>query len=247
MYYSNPDCDNQQYPIFVWDDDFLHVWHLGNSLVDTAGSDNGNNHGTSLVSGKVGDARDFERDEGDYIDCGDMAQPGDGSLTTMTWECWIRPKIQDVILMSKYDTSGTDYISYHMDLHDDGKFRIFCASAWQVITEGITDDSFSEVDKWIYLTTTITLGGTNDINAFIDGDEVSVTMLKNSANVLGDIPVTDDIGRSRYESGTGYSDAVMDEIRWSKVVRSDGWIKTSFNTMNDPSSFMSFGPEETGP
>ena len=34
-------------------------------------------------------------------------------------------------------------------------------------------------------------------------------------------------------------------MRWSKTVRSDDWIKTSQNTMNDSSSFMSFGAEET--
>jgi hypothetical protein len=36
-------------------------------------------------------------------------------------------------------------------------------------------------------------------------------------------------------------------MRWSKIIRSNAWIETSFNTMNDPSTFMSFGPEEMGP
>jgi hypothetical protein len=62
---------------------------------------------------------------------------------------------------------------------------------------------------------------------------------------MRDIPVTDDIGRYRPEAGAQYTDAVIDEIRWSKTVRSDEWIKTSYNTMNEPESFLDIGPEET--
>jgi hypothetical protein len=64
---------------------------------------------------------------------------------------------------------------------------------------------------------------------------------------MWNIPVTDNIGRIRFEERTEYSDAVIDEMRWSKTVRSDEWIKTSFNTMNDSSSFFSIGPEESLP
>ena len=39
----------------------------------------------------------------------------------------------------------------------------------------------------------------------------------------------------------------IDETRISNKARNQDWITTSYHTMNDPSSFMSFGPEETGP
>ncbi|MFA5103000.1 MAG: hypothetical protein WC525_07580, partial [Candidatus Thermoplasmatota archaeon] len=65
--------------------------------------------------------------------------------------------------------------------------------------------------------------------------------------VMWDISVTDDIGRVRFQAGPKYSDAAIDEIRWSKIVRSDDWIKTSYNTMNNPSSFFSIDPEESAP
>ena len=57
LYYGNPNCSSQQDPENVWDSDFIHVWHLGESLSDSAGSDDGNDHGTIKVTGKIGQAR----------------------------------------------------------------------------------------------------------------------------------------------------------------------------------------------
>jgi hypothetical protein len=216
------------------------------SLSDSAGSDDGTNHGTSIVSGKIGEARDFEQSETDYIDCGDMAQPADGLLTTMTWEAWVKPETQDGIIMCKYDSSGIDYSSYWIGFSSGGKFHFQANSGWGTshCIMGLTDASYSVVGQWIYLSATFNLGEIKDLDAFINGNEVSITQEYSNANVMWDTPVTDDLGRYRPESGPKYADAVMDEVRWSKVVRNDDWIKTSFNTMNDPSSFLSFGPEE---
>ena len=59
LYYGNPNCSSQQNTEDVWDSDYIHVWHLGDSLEDSAGSDVGNDHGTSKVAGKIGKARDL--------------------------------------------------------------------------------------------------------------------------------------------------------------------------------------------
>jgi len=250
LYYGNSGCGSQEYPDLVWDSDFIHVWHLGDSLDDSAGFDDGNDHGTSIVSGKVGNARDFEQSENDFIDFGDMDQPGDSSLTTMTWEAWIKPETQDGVIMCKYDSSGTDYASYHISFFDGGKFKLQANSKFDAVgrTRGYTDDSYSEVGKWVYLTGTYNLGSVQDLDAFVNGEEVSFTQDYSNANVMWNAPVTDDLGRYRPESsGPYYVDAVIDELRWSKTVRSDEWINTSYNTMNDPSGFFSVGPEESGP
>ena len=44
-----------------------------------------------------------------------------------------------------------------------------------------------------------------------------------------------------------FTDAKIDEVRISKTVRTPAWFLTSYNNQIDPSSFLSFGPEETGP
>ena len=177
-----------------------------------------------------------------------MSQPGDGSLTTMTWEAWVKPETQDTVIMTKYDSSGTDYSSYFIAFEQGGKFRNHTSSSWAVSTNSITDNDYAVAGQWIYLSSTFNLGGINDIVPFIDGSEVSDTQPTSAGNYMKNIPVTDDIGRWRPESGgPHYADAVIDELRWSKIVRSDEWIMTSYNTMNDPSSFFSVGPEESTP
>ena len=247
MYYGNPGCSSQQLPNKVWDSNFIHIWHLGDDLCDVAGSNDGTNHRTSIVSGKVGNARDFEQSEQDFIDLGDMDQPADGSLTTITWEAWIKPEIQDQHIMTKYNSLGGSYSSYYIAFVSGGKIRFCAYAAAGVRTNSVTENSYSTVGQWSYLTSTLNLGGTNDIDIFVDGDEVAVSLLESSANFIRNLPDTDDIGRYRPEVGTKYSDAVIDEVRWSKVVRSDDWIKTSFNTMNDLTSFFSVGSEESAP
>ena len=245
MYYGNLTCTSQEFPDLVWDSDYIHVWHMGDDLVDSAGSNDGINHGTDIISGKIGKSRDFEQSEYDFINLGDMLQPGDGSLTTMTWEGWVKPETQDIILMTKYDSSGSDYSSYALQFTDGGKYRTTASSAWEVKTDSWTVNSYSVIGEWIYLSSTFTLGGINNIVPFINGNEVADTQPYSNGNYMRNIPISDEIGRCRFETRTDYSDAVIDEIRWSKTVRSDEWIKTSFNTMNDPSNFINFGPEET--
>ena len=47
-------------------------------------------------------------------------------------------------------------------------------------------------------------------------------------------------------SGVGwcYWNGLIDEVRISSIARTDEWIKTSYNTMNEPSVFLSIESEE---
>ena len=44
-----------------------------------------------------------------------------------------------------------------------------------------------------------------------------------------------------------YWDGVVDEIRISDIIRSEEWILTGYNNQNNPSDFLSIGPEEPHP
>jgi hypothetical protein len=245
MYYGNPNSPAQEQPWGVWDSDYIHVWHLGDSLADSAGSNYGTDYGTSVVTGKIGKARDFEQNEWDYISFGDMLQPGDGSLTTMTWECWVKPESIPTMLMYKYNSQGTDYRSYGINFAPDGRWNNVGYQANGVHTFSKTNNIYAVIGEWIYLVSTWTLGSTSDIVPFINGYEVSDTQTSSDANNIWNTPVSDDLGRYRPEAGTKYADGVIDEVRWSKIVRSDEWILTSFNNMNDPIGFSNLCSEET--
>ena len=56
------------------------------------------------------------------------------------------------------------------------------------------------------------------------------------------------IGASHWGGGVyGFFNGHIDEIRISDIERSSSWISTTYNTINDPSNFMSIGPEESAP
>ena len=57
---------------------------------------------------------------------------------------------------------------------------------------------------------------------------------------------TNNIG-ANYLDNWGMDGGLIDEIRISNVERSSSWIATSYNTMNDPLTFFSIGPEESSP
>jgi hypothetical protein len=59
-----------------------------------------------------------------------------------------------------------------------------------------------------------------------------------------DVYLDDRLGRYTPESGAPHLfDGSMDEVRISKVCRSQEWITTQFNNQNDVSSFLKFGRE----
>jgi hypothetical protein len=91
---------------------------------------------------------------------------------------------------------------------------------------------------------------TENIKFYYNGVEVDVniTTIGTPPAYFYNVNLDERLGRySPESSGPYFYDGSMDEVRISKVCRSSGWILTEYNNQNDPSSFLSFEPEETGP
>jgi len=79
------------------------------------------------------------------------------------------------------------------------------------------------------------------LRIYLNGD------LNNYAVVSGALqPSTGDLflaceDRDRYFNG------IIDEVRISDVARDASWIKTCYNNLNDPSSFISVGTQQGSP
>jgi geranylgeranyl pyrophosphate synthase len=56
-----------------------------------------------------------------------------------------------------------------------------------------------------------------------------------------------DVARLYLDAWSEVVNGEIDEVTVSKIARSIEWINTSYNTMNSPETFVSFGPEETTP
>ena len=81
------------------------------------------------------------------------------------------------------------------------------------------------------------------INIYVDGDIIETVDFNPSPQVNSHAL---EIGRHQ-PVDTEYMDGILDEIRISNIPRTSFWMKTSYNNQNNPSSFLSIGPEESGP
>jgi hypothetical protein len=97
--------------------------------------------------------------------------------------------------------------------------------------------------NWHYIT--VVWDGTQQ-DIFIDG------VLDNSRNI-GDVSIADDSKPLEFGHHYGYMDGKhpfdgsIDDIQISKIDRNSDWISTSHINQNNPSAFLSVGPEESHP
>jgi len=257
MYYGNSGASDQQQATSTWDDNYIHVWHMdgsGNVIDSVDGGDDGTNNGSDSITGKIGKARDLVKNNNDYIDFGDMSQPSNDSLDTVTFEWWISidATSSSNFILSKYDNAPEpDQHSYENRASSGGKVwtRVYSATAWpEKYTTQETDNQELYIDTWAHVVRAIDLNsGDPNIDIYVDGSEVSSnrTTQTLNASVFLDVAADDELGSYRGEGGTSYSDFKIDEIRISKIKRSSEWIAASYSNQSSPSGFLSFGEEET--
>ena len=232
MYYGNPDCGNQQNINDVWDSDFIMVQHLnemGDILYDsTLNNNNGESTGTSYANEcKINGGREYTGN--DYITVEDFPHLS----TSLTAEAWV---YRDNTAFINIFTKGTQYDACDWVLYLRTNFPT------QGIDFGINDHNgnffragTTPEDTWFYLTATYDAG---NVVLYVNGAEVGSgtvpdEIINNYAN----------LGIGNENDGGQPWDGFLDEIRVSQIARNNSWIATSFNSMNDPSTFYSIGEE----
>jgi len=98
-----------------------------------------------------------------------------------------------------------------------------------------------ELNTWYNIV--YTRGG-DEHKIYIDGYLVDV---ENNGAEFYDVDVPFQIGTWTGENDGYRMDGIIDEYRILNSCRSAAWISTSYNNQNDPSNFLSFGPEEPAP
>jgi hypothetical protein len=247
MYYGNPDCINQEYPERVWDESYCAVWHLDDlSDISNNGND-GNNHGTDIVSGKIGNARNFIESQKDYIDWGDMPEPADGTINKATFEAWIKPGDAYYGCWPFQKANSGDFepdrLSYVLDLGSTGKIAFYaCSGTWYPDRKQIffkTVEAHIITGSWQHIAVVVDLSSQN-MDIYYNGEEKdsTKTIQGTPPAYLYNIVLPDESGRSIDEINDKYYDGDMDELKISKICRSPDWISTEYNNQNDPSSFI---------
>ena len=241
VYYGNSGASNQQNPSGVWDLNYKGVWHLAEDVPDTdtgsisnAHNDStSNNHdgdriNNSEIAGKIGLAQKLDGST-DYIRVTPYNANLDGDTITMS--AWVNFDSLVGGLDGIVARGNTDD-AYNIILEttpDTMEFRVRKGTGFSSIHSGVVNTT-----DWYYVT--LTHSG-NTLEAFVNGSSIGTDTNTSAISRLG-TPIY--FGHYNLDDLNG----IIDEVHISNVVRSNEWIKTSYNNQNNPSSFYSFSAEE---
>jgi hypothetical protein len=249
MYYSNPDCINQECPKFVWDSNYVMVQHMKDSLNNSQIQDSTYYDNDGVKKGideplekesKIGKGQYF--DGNDYIDISySKWYPELGGMNALTLEAWVKPDstsghYHEVI--SAYRPTNMYYFSFGGWDHDQWVIKICSSSS---CTSSYFGPENPATGIWYYV---VCSWDGNNVSYFLDGNyEVGQYWNDGSIN-SGNQLIR--IGAENSDYGE-YLIGEISELRISNKGRNSSWIKTSYENQNSSSSFLSIGPEESSP
>jgi hypothetical protein len=254
MYYGNPSSSDQQFPERVWDSDYVAVYHMDgssytefeDSTVNSFDATNDVGNPSYQHSAKIGYGVEFDGVDDVIHICDDNKFTfADGSGDKpCSFEAWVKKESLSGTIISKFwGESSNEWLFY---VNGNEKCSLYTYDTSGIA--GMSRQSTNNVNNntWIYLTATFDgsttyQGITNYINSIENSGSGKRRPNYNRMRNTNQIVI---IGR--YGAGF-FFDGIMDEIRISNVERSSAWIITSYNTMNNPLSFFSVGPEESAP
>jgi len=252
LYYGNSGASNQQNPAGVWDSStYMMVQHLtgGTHLDSTTHGNNGAvTGGVTQVAGKIGGADSFDGTSG-YVSIPDSSSLnfGTGSFSLTFWvnSIWGSSHTQDLVGKKTGTATGTDA----------GYKVVFSTTDSVGCSDSISDGThYARLDTgtcpargasaW-YMYTVVVDRTQQKMITYINGDpfgspspSMDITSIGSTSNThtvnFGATP--DNAGRWFY--------GMLDEVRIVNIPLTPDWIKTSYNSMNSPSTFYSVSVEQ---
>jgi len=258
MYYGNSSVGSQQNITGTWNSNYKGVWHLkeeqggtGTSNVYLDSTIN-NNDGDDYISatgrtGKINNGKEFDGVD-DYVSIPDDSTLDiEGSLTISLWiypneiVAWVR----DGLLTKRESNTG-----YRIGLDDEG---------WCDVPAG---DSIATIG-FHYGTGGALYGACSNQGVIYPNEWAHIAVVNNNADnsvviykngtalgTLDLITVMTGTNSRDLTVGSGFDtpfNGFIDEVRISDTNRSAGWIETSYNNQNNPTSspyFLSFDAQE---
>ncbi len=225
MYYGNPNAGDQQHVEATWDAGFLAVHHLqettGTAFDSTAHNNDGTPYGAPIqdILGKI-DGADFF----DGVDDRLILPSVYTTETQFTMETWIFA-----------EPGARHFISQRNDASQGVFLQVTSDNSLQYYINGISHITGLAMNTWTYVA--LIYNGVNAdlyVNSFDSSIPCTAPTWPAVALSLGNRPAGD-----RAFHGT------MDEVRFSNVARTSGWITTAYTNQNNPTEFILISPEDS--
>ncbi|MBU1852305.1 MAG: DUF2341 domain-containing protein, partial [Candidatus Omnitrophica bacterium] len=237
FYYGSSGTDSTEDAEAVWSgNNYAGVWHEDETTGTVYDSTSNDNDSDVVVvnqnaAGKINGADSFDGSN-DYIRFGTAASLDLGQ--TFTVSAWINPAVLKNYggVVSKVVSNQGGTYSYMLVCHNDGTIGAYSvASGWQ-----FSDNAGIAAGSDYYLTWVLSAGS---INYYVNGQAYgsdAFTYTDNTAHYV--------FAGSWYSTNTLYDfNGIIDEVNISSTARSAGWISTSYNNQDSPSTFHSTGSE----
>jgi len=226
MYYGNPSAGNQENAEAVWDANYLAVHHMSQDSGNLLDSTSNNNDGTPLNGVLQGQAGEID---------GAVTLDGNNDRITLpqifstetefTFEAWLNSGDQRGYALSQRDGSGNGaFIQY---FEPENNFQLFMPGGSLKLG--------ASTNEWHHV-----VGTFDGVNAMLMVDGGTPVTGANSINWPAEAMFIGDRSLLSREFLGG-----IDEVRFSDIARTQGYIQTSFNNQNNPSVFMAVGEQES--
>lgn len=224
IYYGDSGIGADQSEETTWNSNYQLVMHMDGGATETDGTANGNNGsqngtgGIPIVTGQIGNARDFERDDADFIQVPDASSLDITANITLSF--WFN---QESAITPDFISKGIN-LSYEATARNGIRAR-FAKNGGNNLNAPAINAFINS--HWVYLSYV-----QNPTGRIIYQNGVIVA---SDANTTAFIANNDPLYISRSADAV---DGIMDEVRISNTNRSADWILTEYKNQLNPSTFI---------
>lgn len=236
LYYNNSDAFDNQNPSAVWDSNFMAVWHM-NSLLDSTINDiDLTNDGCDADAiGKIGDCYTWNVTNTDnmyhptFLDVMPVSDE-------ITFESWSNRVVEDdnYNIFAKSNIEGQDRLFFRTV----GGFLELFGEGTNGGSRFAVDVDLGGADEWIYMVGMYK----SNVALKIIREGIYITTGDSCEHIRDGTDSSFYLGS--HLDVEQYFDGRLDEIRVSNIIRSNSWIKATFHTQNQTTSFLTFGSEQ---
>jgi biopolymer transport protein ExbB len=251
MYYGNSSVTADPSVSATWNSNYKSVWHFNNSVNDNTANGNNltDNSTTNLATAKIAAGRDLNNSTnilssaaGQYLR---LANGFFAGISNFTFEGWVNLDRSATNWERIFDFGQNTNVNFFLTPSTgtgspaETRARITINTATN--EQGPIVTNTTNTGSWIHWAVVLdNAAGSLSIyrNGTLLGNATGITLTPSSI----ESSTANYFGRSQY-AADHYIDAKFDEFRISTSARSAGWIVTSYNNQNNPSTFYSISSE----